>query len=102
MEVNKMRTVRKLFYGGAASALLLATSIAQADVTVLGWPGGPEETALRAATEIYNARAEVAEDDKVKLIFFSRDGFFDKLQADLAAGTDAFDANLLATYSIGR
>lgn len=97
-----MRMVRKLFYGGAASALLLATSIAQADVTVLGWPGGPEETALRAATEIYNARAEVAEDDKVKLIFFSRDGFFDKLQADLAAGTDAFDANLLATYSIGR
>lgn len=97
-----MRTVRKLLYGGVASALLLTTSIAQADVTVLGWPGGPEETALRAAAEIYNARADVAEDDKVKLIFFSRDGFFDKLQADLAAGTDAFDANLLATYSIGR
>ena len=32
----------------------------------------------------------------------SRDGFFDKLQVDLAAGSTAFDANLLATYSIGK
>jgi multiple sugar transport system substrate-binding protein len=28
---------------------------AQAEVTVVGWPGGPEETALRAVTELYNA-----------------------------------------------
>ncbi|MFV0334603.1 MAG: extracellular solute-binding protein [Tropicimonas sp.] len=80
----------------------LLSTAAQAGVTVLGWPGGPEETALRAATEAYNARAEVSADDKVELLFFSRDGFFDKLAADLAAGTDAFDANLIATYSIGR
>jgi multiple sugar transport system substrate-binding protein len=44
----------------------------------------------------------VAEENKVELIFFSRDGFFDKLAADLAAGTTAFDVNLIATYSIGR
>ena len=75
---------------------------AAAEVTVVGWPGGPEETALRAAAEIYNAKPDVAEENKVELIFFSRDGFLDKLQADLAAGSDAFDANLLATYSIGR
>ena len=68
----------------------------------VGWPGGPEEAALRAVTEIYNAKPDVADEDKVELIFFSRDGFWDKLQADLAAGSDAFDANLLATYSIGR
>lgn len=85
-----------------AAGLALAAASAQAEVTVLGWPGGPEEQALRSVVATYNARPEVAEDDKVELLFFSRDGFFDKLQADLAAGTDAFDANLLATYSIGR
>lgn len=75
-------------------------STSQAQVTVLGWPGGPEETALRAAAESYNSQA--ADSDKVELIFFNRDGFFDKLQADLAAGTQEFDINLLATYAIGR
>ncbi len=78
--------------------LLFAAS--QAQVTVLGWPGGPEETALRAVAEMYNAQA--VDSDKVELIFFNRDGFFDKLQADLAAGTQEFDINLLATYAIGR
>jgi len=84
-----------------AGAGLLAEA-ASAEVTVVGWPGGPEETALRAVAEIYNARPDVTEENKVELIFFSRDGFWEKLQADLAAGSDAFDANLLATYSIGR
>lgn len=84
------------------AALLATTSLAYAEVTVLGWPGGPEETALRAAAAAYNDMGDVTDADKVELIFFSRDGFFDKLQADLAAGSDAFDANLLATYSIGR
>jgi multiple sugar transport system substrate-binding protein len=85
---------------GAIGFLSLGLSAALADVTVLGWPGGPEETALRKAVEVYNGKA--ADADKVKLIFFNRDGFFDKLQADLAAGTKEFDANLLATYAIGR
>ena len=87
----------------ALAGLLAGTAlpgIANATVTVLGWPGGSEEAALRAATDVYNETAR--EDDKVELIFFSRDGFFDKLQADLAAGSDAFDINLIATYSIGR
>ncbi|PSJ57085.1 ABC transporter substrate-binding protein [Pseudaminobacter soli (ex Li et al. 2025)] len=88
---------------------LLAVAIASllagpafAKVTVLGWPGGPEETALRAAADAYNAKADVSAENKVELLFFNRDGFWDKLQADLAAGSKAFDANLLATYSIGR
>ena len=38
----------------------------------------------------------------MELLFFNRDGFFDKLQADMAAGSDAFDVNLVATYSLGR
>src|SRR5665647_2028870 len=84
-----------------AAALALPTA-SQAAVTVLGWPGGSEETALRAAVEAYNAKDSVAADDKVELLFFNREGFYDKLQADMAAGSDAFDINLLATYAIGR
>lgn len=85
-----------------AACLAAFATTAQAEVTVLGWPGGPEETALRAAAEAYNAKSDVAEADRVELLFFNRDGFWDKLQADLAAGSTAFDANLIATYSIGR
>lgn len=74
--------------------------LANAKVVVLGWPGGSEETALRATTDLYNKTASDA--DKIELLFFNRDGFFDKLQADMAAGSNAFDVNLVATYSIGR
>ncbi len=91
---------RRLMISSAALAFLC--SAAQAKVTVLGWPGGPEEAALRAASEAYNAKKDVTTENKVELLFFSREGFFDKLAADLAAGSDAFDANLIATYSIGR
>lgn len=84
-----------------AAALALPTT-SEAAVTVLGWPGGSEETALRAVVEAYNAQEGVADADKVELLFFNRDGFYDKLLADMAAGTDAFDLNLVATYSIGR
>jgi len=85
-----------------AAMVGLWAGAAQAEVTVLGWPGGPEETALRAVAEIYNARPETSEENKVDLLFTSRDGFFDKLAVDLAAGTQDFDLNLIATYSIGR
>ncbi len=91
--------IRRLLLASATSCL---AATASAEVTVLGWPGGPEEEALRAVTEVWNAREEVADENKVELLFFSRDGFFDKLLADLAAGSTAFDVNLLATYSIGR
>ena len=94
-----MPRIRKLLTAAALCAAIGA-SPALAEVTVLGWPGGPEETALRAAAETYNATA--ADADKVELIFFNRDGFFDKLAADLGAGTTDFDINLLATYAVGR
>jgi len=87
----------------ALAALLSSAALpglANATVTVLGWPGGSEETALRSTVEAYNKTASDA--DKVELLFFNRDGFFDKLQADMAAGSTAFDINLVATYSIGR
>lgn len=86
----------------SATALALLAGAAQAEVTVLGWPGGPEETALRAVTEIYNALPTTAAENRVELLFTSRDGFFDKLAVDLAARTTDFDINLIATYSIGR
>lgn len=98
--MKRTRLINAMFAG---MGLIIAGSLpTQAEVTVLGWPGGPEETALRAAADAWNSLEEVADSDKVELIFFGRDGFFDKLQADLGAGTDAFDLNLLATYSIGR
>lgn len=95
-------SIKKYLMGAAAVAILAIPTISNAEVTVLGWPGGPEETSLRAAAKLYNSNPAVSAENKVELIFFSREGFYDKLQADLAAGTDAFDANLLATYSIGR
>ncbi|TGG93569.1 extracellular solute-binding protein [Natronospirillum operosum] len=98
--MNGTQRFRKLAAGVAIATAL--AGYAHAEVTVLGWPGGPEETALRAAAQAYNALPDTAADEQVSLLFFNRDGFFDKLQADMAAGTDAFDANLLATYSIGR
>ena len=97
--------MRNTILKGLAAGLMAATiplAGAQAAVTVLGWPGGPEETALRAVVEIYNGQEGLAEEDRVEVLFFARDGFWDKLQADLAAGTQAFDLNLIATYSIGR
>lgn len=95
-------TCKTTLRAGVAALALLAATAAQAEVTVLGWPGGPEEAALRAVTEIYNAKPDLAAENKVELLFTSRDGFFDKLQIDLAAGSTAFDVNLIATYSIGR
>ncbi len=95
-----MKTIAAALLAGLAH-VSLALSPALADVTVLGWPGGPEETALRAVADIYN-ESGVTDDEKVKLIFFNRDGFWDKLQADLAAGSTEFDLNLLATYAIGK
>ena len=98
--LNSIKTKASL--AALFAAALALPGAAQAAVTVLGWPGGSEETALRAAVETYNAKDTVAADDKVELLFFNRDGFYDKLQADMAAGSDAFDINLLATYAIGR
>ncbi|MCJ8151267.1 extracellular solute-binding protein [Shinella sedimenti] len=97
-------TFARMKKGGliAAAIATLLAGPAFAKVTVLGWPGGPEEAALRAAADTYNAKSDVSDDNKVELLFFNRDGFWDKLQADLAAGSTAFDVNLLATYSIGR
>ena len=86
----------------AVLAALVCAGIAHADMTVLGWPGGPEEKALNKLVEQYNATQGVIDKNKVKTIYFSRGDFFDKLMNDLAAGSKEFDMNLLATYNVGR
>ena len=96
------RRIRASALLGACAALLSAALPASAEVTVAGWPGGPEEIALRKVADLYNAMAGRTDDDKVKLLFFNREGFFDKLQADMAAGSTTFDINLVATYSLGK
>ena len=84
-----MKTIRNLLAGAAFLAAIGAAQ-ALADVTVLGWPGGPEEAALRKAAEAYNAMA--ADPDKVKLILSNRNGFWAKATArctwDWAFGAD--------------
>jgi multiple sugar transport system substrate-binding protein len=83
-------------------ATLVIAGVAQADMTVLGWPGGPEEKALNKLVEQYNTTQGITDKNKVKTIYFSRGDFFDKLMNDLAAGSKEFDVNLLATYNVGR
>ncbi len=97
-----MRTLRNRLAVSTAVVAMLSAGAAQADVTVLGWPGGPEEEAIRVAAATYNELPTTAEEDMVDVIFFNRDGFWDKLQADMAAGTTEFDINLTATYAVGR
>ncbi len=52
-------------------------------------------SALHATADLCNRTASDA--DKVELLFFNCDGFFDKQQADMAAGSNAFNVNLVAT-----
>jgi multiple sugar transport system substrate-binding protein len=98
--MSMLRILRDVM--ASAAVLLVAAVPVRAEVTVAGWPGGPEEVALRKVADLYNAMPGRADDDKIKLLFFNREGFFDKLQADLAAGTTTFDVNLVATYSLGK
>ena len=88
---------------GAAAFLALFSGAALADVTVLGWPGGPEEVALRKAAEVYNAESEVSDKDKVELDLLQSRGLFPtSSRRTCAAGSTDFDVDLLATYAIGR
>ena len=70
-------------------------------VTFLFWPG-PESEAMQKVIDHYNAGPGAADGVEVNLLLFSRQGFFDKLLADLAAGSSEFDLNLITTYSLGR
>lgn len=86
------------------ASLLLAQSfpVFAGEVTVLFWPGGPEAEGMIKQIKDFNETVGKEKGITAKVIFFNRDGFFDKMAIDLAAGTDKFDLNLLTTYSLGR
>jgi len=87
------------------SAALLATAIASqasADITILAWPGGDPEKALRAVIELYNDTQGKVDGNQAEAIYFSRQGFKEKMLADAAAGSKEFDVMLTSTYDIGR
>ncbi|MEQ9688827.1 MAG: extracellular solute-binding protein [Bauldia litoralis] len=83
---------------GAAIITAAVSTAALADITILAWPGGPAETALRKVVDTYNETS----DSKAELLYFSRDNFFDKMLADSAAGSTEFDVMLTATYNVGK
>lgn len=91
---------RMAVIGAALAATVMSASAALADITILAWPGGPEETALRKIVDNYNAVEGNA--SKANLLFFSRDNFFDKMLSDAAAGSKEFDVMLTTTYSVGQ
>ncbi len=75
--------------------------LARAEVTLLFWPG-PESEAMQKVIDAWNAGPGKAPDDQVKQLLFSRQGYFDKEIADLAAGSKEFDVALVTTYTLGR
>ena len=72
---------------------------ASAEVTLLFWPG-PESEAMQKVIDAYNAGP--GKGAQVKQLLFSRQGYFDKEIADLAAGSKEFDLALVTTYTLGR
>lgn len=81
--------------------LLLGTASARADVTLLFWPG-PESEAMQKVVDAFNAGPGKAGGFAVNQLLFSRQGYFDKEIADLAAGSKEFDLALVTTYTLGR
>jgi ABC-type glycerol-3-phosphate transport system substrate-binding protein len=99
--LNKGSVMLKSKLLAAAGAVVLsicATTASLADITILAWPGGPAEAALRKVVDKYNETS----DSKATLLYFSRDNFFDKMLADSAAGSKEFDVMLTATYNVGK
>ena len=92
----------KRFLLSGATAFLATTAVAMADITILAWPGGDSEKALREVIDLYNTTQGVEDGNKAETIYFSRQGFKEKMLADAAAGSTEFDLMVTATYDIGR
>ncbi len=90
-----------------AAAVLAALGIGAqhataGEITILFWPGAGEATGMEAMIEEYNATQGQTDGVTAEVIYFSRDGFFEKMLTDLSAGSTDFDLNLVTTYSLGR
>ncbi len=72
------------------------------EITILFWPGAGEAAAMEKIIEEYNTTQGAADGVTAEVIYFSRDGFFEKMLTDLSAGSTDFDLNLVTTYSLGR
>lgn len=97
------KAVRHGLIGGAAVAMAGSIAVqAHADITILAWPGGDPEKALRAVIDLYNETQGVEDGNQADVIYFSRQGFKEKMLADAAAGSNEFDVMLTSTYDIGR
>lgn len=95
--------MKKYLYGASAFALaaVISAQAAQADVTLLFWPG-PESEAMQAVIDAFNEGPGVEHGFEVEQLLFSRQGYFDKELSDLAAGSTEFDLALVTTYTLGR
>lgn len=84
------------------TALLLGGAHAQdtENVTLLFWP--PENENMQVVIDAYNEGPGAEAGVFVDQLVFSRQGYFDKELADLAAGSTEFDLNLITTYTLGR
>lgn len=87
-----------LWAGGQSEA---GAEAGREKVTFLFWPG-PESEAMQKVLDAYNADQGIKDNVEVEMLLFSRQGFYDKLLADMAAGSTEFDLNLVTTYSLGR
>jgi multiple sugar transport system substrate-binding protein len=85
----------------ALLATLLTSSAAFADITILSWPGEPSESAFRKVLDLYNSTEGAKNNSKASVIYFSQQGFKEKMLADVAAGSKEFDVMLTSTYDIG-
>ena len=92
--------LRKTLLAGLALSAFSSAAMA-GEVTLLFWPG-PESEAMQKVLDAYNAGPGQADGITVKQLLFSRQGYFEKEQADLAAGSSEFDLALVTTYTLGR
>lgn len=97
--------MRQMIRLAAALAATLSGPLAlgqgATEVKLLFWPG-PESEAMQKVVDVYNKGQGAKDQVSVKQILFSRQGYFDKEQTDLAAGSKDFDLALVTTYSLGR
>jgi multiple sugar transport system substrate-binding protein len=97
-----MKILRKTLLAGLVLPVLFAAGAAMAgEVTLLFWPG-PESEAMQKVVDAYNDGPGKADGITVKQLLFSRQGYFEKELADLAAGSSEFDVALVTTYTLGR
>ena len=98
---NDMLRSKFLTAGAAILATALTASTALADITILAWPGEPTETAFRKVLDLYNTTEGAKNNSKASVIYFSQQGFKEKMLADVAAGSKEFDVMLTSTYDVG-